>query len=80
MSKLVVRPNGRIEFIYQDDLRGLLAEGHATITRASHVEPTVDSRWAADMTPVDGPPCLGPFDTRAEALAAEVAWLEQHVL
>lgn len=33
--------------------------------------------WWADMTPV-APLVLGPFNTNTEALAAEVAWLEQH--
>lgn len=33
--------------------------------------------WWADMTPV-APLVLGPFPTNTAALAAEVAWLEQH--
>lgn len=34
-------------------------------------------QWAADMGPSAGP-VLGPFDTRADALAAEVAWLREN--
>ncbi len=53
-----------------------LAElGRVQIERASHVEPTSDARWTADLAPVLGP-VLGPFERRSEALAAEVAWLE----
>lgn len=33
--------------------------------------------WWADMTPV-APLVLGPFKNNTEALAAEVAWLEEH--
>lgn len=54
------------------DLREL---GAVAIRRASHVEPTDDGRWTADMAPMDGP-VLGPYDHRSEALDAEVAWLE----
>ena len=35
--------------------------------------------WWADMLPMNGP-VLGPFDTRSQALVAEVAWLEEHGL
>jgi hypothetical protein len=68
----------RMEFIYNDDLVALLDEGDSTVRRVSHVEPScVEGKhgWTADMSPVDGP-MLGPYDTRAEALAAEVAWLQ----
>lgn len=74
MSHIVVEPTGTIRLIYEDDLRGLLDAGRAAIVRASSVEPTVDGRWTADLSPVAGP-SLGPFDTRRAALDAEVAWL-----
>lgn len=79
MSNIVVDPNGTIRLIYEDDLRGLLQVGQGKVTRASHVEPTVDGRWTADLTPVNGP-VLGPFETRAEALQTEVSYLIAHVL
>jgi hypothetical protein len=60
--------------VYDDALRGLLALGRASIRRVSRVEPTPDGRWTADLGPMDGP-VLGPFETRAAALAAERAWL-----
>jgi hypothetical protein len=69
-----IRPDGGFRFVYEDALRGLLALGRATIRRASNVEPTSDGQWTADLGPMDGP-VLGPFETRAAALAAERAWL-----
>ena len=73
MSKLVIDETGAVSFIYTDELRGLLTEGVATIKRVSHVEPAAGG-WTADLTPIKGP-VLGPFVTRAEALAAEVDYL-----
>ena len=73
-----IRPDGALRFVYDDALRGLLALGAATIRRASHVEPTPDGQWTADLGPMDGP-VLGPFDTRGTALDAERAWLEHHL-
>jgi hypothetical protein len=75
---LVVNPQGEARCIYSEeiDLRTL---GSLTIRRASHVEPSDDGRWLADLSLVGGP-VLGPFDLRTEALSAEVSWLEQHWL
>jgi len=72
--------DGALVFVYHDDLRPLFGlGGEARTARASHVEPTSDNRWTADLSPVGGP-VLGPFDERSEALKAEVAWLNQYVL
>ncbi len=79
MSKFVIDQDGMIELIYADDLRALLTEGVASIQRASHVEPTIDGQWTADMSPVGGP-ILGPYETRSEALGQEVQWLETNRL
>jgi hypothetical protein len=46
-----------------------------SIERASFVEPDDVGIWWADMWPMLGPK-LGPFETRAAALAAEREWLE----
>jgi hypothetical protein len=73
-ASIFVRPDGTVEFLYEDGLRPLLDLGQATITRASHVEPTPDGRWIADLSPRGGP-VLGPFTFRQEALEAERAWL-----
>ena len=76
---IFVRPDGTVEFLYEDGLRPLLALGRASITRASHVEPTPDGRWTADLSPRGGPR-LGPFALRQEALDAERAWFVVHLL
>jgi hypothetical protein len=75
---LVIGPSGRVFALYGEDL-DLSSLGRLSIARASHVEPTPDGRWTADMRPVIGP-VLGPFALRSEALAAEHAWLEAHWL
>lgn len=87
MKRLAVsfsKVDGSVTFIYDDKLRCLLSEDgdsvspeSAEIRRASHVEPTADGRWTADMSPVSGP-VLGPFDERGQALQAEVDWLITH--
>jgi hypothetical protein len=68
--------DGRISFVYDDALADLLTVGEAIVTRASHVEPAPGGGWTADMGPVAGP-VLGPFPLRADALAAERAWLAE---
>lgn len=73
--ELLIDASGTLRFIYSDELAAMTHDlGGAVIRRASHVEPTSDGRWTADMSPVSGP-VLGPYDTRAEALAREVEWL-----
>lgn len=80
---ITINPDGTIRFIHNDDLTDLIEQGEARITRASHVEPG-SGGWYADMSPSLAPGLtppmsewmLGPFRTRGEALAAEVAWLE----
>ena len=76
--QLVIDRQGQIRCLYGEsiDLRCL---GLLTISRASHVEPTEEGRWAADLSPVQGP-TLGPFHRRSEAIAAECAWLERYWL
>lgn len=71
--ELYISADGTCRSVYDDsvDLRLL---GSAEIRRASHVEPTPDGQWTADMRPLAGP-ILGPFATRSQALMAEVAWL-----
>ncbi|MGE0757205.1 MAG: hypothetical protein AB7O38_09300 [Pirellulaceae bacterium] len=53
--------------------------GRLEIRRGSHVEPTGQGGWQADLAPVGGP-VLGPFATRSAALAAELRWLHDHWL
>ncbi len=76
--ELIVGPDGQLRGLY-DEVIDLAALGRLTITRGSHVEPTADGRWTADLSPVDGPR-LGPFACLSQALAAEREWLLAHWL
>lgn len=67
---------GAVKCIYGEAIE-LAALGLLTIARGSHVEPDAHGKWWADLSPVLGPR-LGSFDNRSLALAAEVAWLEEH--
>ena len=75
---LVIEPAGNVRAIYAE-LLDLATLGLPSIRRGSHVEPDDDGFWCVDLSPVDGPR-LGPFINRSAALAAEVAWLEEHWL
>jgi len=70
---IVILADGAVRFVYDETL-DLAMLGPLDIRRASHVEPTDDGRWTADLSPVDGP-SLGPFITRSQALLAEQTWL-----
>lgn len=74
---ILVTNSGSIQFIHSDELFNALKDiGTPSIRRASNVEPTDDSLWTATMR--DGV-IIGPFDSRTEALAAEVALLESRM-
>jgi len=76
--QMLFAANGETRLIYDDDLAEIARElGSVEITRASHVEPTTEGLWNADMSPVGGG-ILGPFQTRAQALQAERNWLLAH--
>ena len=72
--ELFIAPDGSCQAIY-DEMLELHPLGATHIRRASHVEPTQQGDWTADLSPVGGP-TLGSFPTRSQALAAELAWLE----
>lgn len=72
---VIVTPDGAVRLLHDDRLVGLYAEGAAQLRRASHVEPTDDGHWTADLAPVGGPQ-LGPFPLRQAALDAERDWLD----
>jgi hypothetical protein len=76
--ELIVRADGSLRCLY-DETVDLSALGQVTIRRASHVEPTDNGQWQADLSPVGGP-VLGPFALRSQALASEVEWLRRHWL
>jgi len=75
---LLIETSGTVRCVFGEviDLGQL---GQLSIRRGSHVEPTPDGQWTADLAPVNGP-LLGPFPTRTAALKAEVTWLQEHWL
>jgi len=76
--ELLIESHGNVRCVYGEDI-DLCQLGQLSIQRGSHVEPTNDGQWTADLSPVNGPQ-LGPYPTRTEALAAEVTWLHEHWL
>lgn len=76
--ELLITPTGHIRCVYGEDVN-LAQLGRMSIQRGSHVEPTPDGQWTADLSPVHGP-VLGPFASRHDALTAEVSWLNEHWL
>lgn len=78
MLELLIAPGGVIRCLYGEEL-DFNQLGRLRITRGSHVEPTSDGRWTADLSPVGGPE-LGPFPVRSLALDAERQWLREHWL
>jgi hypothetical protein len=87
---LYINEDGTIQGVYADDWADLFEpeDGFRDTRRASHVEPSSPTLarflpnrqgWVADMSPVGGPLLADehgyPFQTRAEALAAERRWL-----
>ena len=76
--EIVILTDGTVRCLYGEEL-DLAALGRLSITRGSHVEPTADGQWTADLAPAGGP-ILGPFGCRSQALTAEREWLQQHWL
>jgi hypothetical protein len=72
--ELFITPGGIVRCLY-DEVLPLRELGRVNISRASHVEPTSDGQWTADLSPVNGP-VLGPFPLRSIALAAEHTFLK----
>jgi hypothetical protein len=75
--QLIINAEGTVRFVYSEmlDCRSL---GEVSVRRVSSVEPDLRGRWWADLSTVAGP-TLGPFAWRADALAAEAAWLDRHM-
>ena len=76
--QILILPDGTAKCLYGEDL-DLNVLGQLSIQRGSHVEPTANGQWTADLSPVKGP-VLGPFRSRSEALQAEREWLEENWL
>ena len=75
---LLIETSGTVRCVFGEEI-DLGQLGRLSIRRGSHVEPTPDGQWTADLAPVQGP-LLGPFPTRTAALNAEVSWLQEHWL
>lgn len=78
-ARIFVR-SGVARAIHSDafDLRRLGGHGATLMARrASHVEPE-PAGWTADLAPIGGG-VLGPFNTRAAALEAEVEAVNAHL-
>ena len=75
---LLIESTGTVRCVFGEEI-DLGQLGRLSIRRGSHVEPTPDGQWTADLAPVQGP-LLGPFPTRTAALNAEVTWLQEHWL
>ena len=78
---LRITKQGEMRAIAPDDLSKLSCFGQLSVRRVSHVEPLQTEsglQWTADLSPVDGP-LLGPFQTRSQAIAAELAWLRDNL-
>lgn len=69
--------DGRLRFVYDDELLPLLALGESVLRRASHVEPAAGG-WTADLSPSQGP-VLGPFVKHRDAIGAEREWLSDRM-
>jgi len=71
-----VSPDGKISFIYSDELRKALAGlGPVVTKRAGNVEPGVDG-WGVELVEEFGSQTAGPFVNRSDAIAAEVRMVE----
>ena len=76
--QILIDPSGMVRCLYGEAI-DLATLGPLQIARASHVEPTADGQWLADLSPISGP-VLGPFVCRSEALTAEEDWITEHWL
>jgi hypothetical protein len=75
---LLVTTSGELRCVYGETIN-LTVLGKVAIARGSHVEPTANGEWTADLSPVDGP-LLGPFTNRSDALEVEAEWLDANWL
>jgi hypothetical protein len=73
---IAISQEGVATFVWSDDLAKLKTEGECKIERVSNVEPNEQSEWMADMMLIGGP-ILGPFETRQEAIDAELRYIRE---
>lgn len=77
--QLIIQPDGAIRCLYSEAI-ALPTLGRLTIRRASHVEPTADGQWLADLSPLQEGLVFGPFQHRSQALEAEEDWINANRL
>ena len=77
---ITVGPDGSVQAMYSEQI-DLGELGPTTIQRASEIEPDHKGQWWATIYH-DSPlrTRLGPFAKRSEAIAAEIAWIEENRL
>jgi hypothetical protein len=78
--KVTINSEGTIQAVAPDDMSVFDSmSNNVDCRRASHVESIRignRTKWTADLSPVGGPKELGIFETRKDAINAEVAYLE----
>jgi len=81
---ICIKRDGTMEFVYDDQLKGLMSHGRATVERASHVEPGKPEKgqdpnlWYVDLSPLKGP-VMGGFKLRNIALRKELEWINENL-
>lgn len=78
MSMVRFNANGEAVFIYEDG-HPCLDLGRVQTKRASHVEPTENGLWCADMSPIDGP-LLEETRSRKQSVSREHQWISENRL
>lgn len=80
--QIIIRTDGAVVFVYDDELRPLLDLGTSQVHRASHVEPERDfdgrMLWSIDFAPIGGQPISG-FKRRDEALHTERVMVDKEL-
>jgi hypothetical protein len=64
---IVIAADGRIQFVWDDDLGELTEQGRAVVRRAANVEFWNGTGWMIDMAPSGGG-LYGPYRQRSVAL------------
>lgn len=78
---IFILPDGTINFLYDDVLKPLLECGESSFRRASNIDPKMTKdgpRWFVDLSLSSGPE-IGPFETKDEAIKAEIDWLNARI-
>jgi len=86
--EIVIKSDGTILFVHDDDLYDLLSKVFQLDTfRASYVEPTWVGTWTVDVSPVEqilggmtvSPRVIAIVKRREDALALERKWVQEYL-